>query len=454
MALILLVEDEKLLRWSLQQRLEKEGHEVLPAKDLAEASSSLSSHQPDLVLLDLSLPDGHGLDFYERNLERLDDSVVLVMTAVGQVEDAVRAMKLGALDFLSKPVDHRALVELVNRSLQVRGIRRDAEVAQRIRERELAMEIVARSEASKRMLEIAGEVASSQVDTILLAGESGTGKNMIARYVHAVSERHAAPFLEVNCAAIPGQLMESELFGHEKGAFTDAKHTHKGTFELSSGGTVLLDEVGEIRVDLQAKLLHLLDRRTFRRVGGTREIKVDVRVIAATNRNLREMVRNREFRDDLYYRLSIFPIEIPPLRERREDILPLARMFLANLQQKVGRRYEGFSREAENILLAYSWPGNIRELRNVVERAIILEKGPLVGTGSLILDTVQPSGTAGGSGPRPASGPADGIVPLETMEREMVRRAMRASGGNQTRAAEILGVTRDQLRYRLKKFDL
>jgi two-component system, NtrC family, response regulator AtoC len=450
MALILLVEDEKLLRWSLQQRLEKEGHEVLAAGDLAEASFHLSAHQPDLMLLDLSLPDGHGLDFYERNLERLEDSVVVVMTAVGQVEDAVRAMKLGALDFLSKPVDHRALVELVNRSLDVRGIRRDAEVAQRIRERALDVEVVAQADASRRTLEIAVEVGASGVDSILLVGESGTGKNMLARYIHAVSSRQAAPLLEVNCAAIPGQLMESELFGHEKGAFTDAKQSHKGTFELANGGTVLLDEVGEIRFDLQAKLLQLLDRRAFRRVGGTREIKVDVRVIAATNRNLRGMVEEKEFRADLYYRLSIFPIELPPLRDRREDILPLAKMFLASLQQKVGRRYQGFARDAENVLLAYSWPGNIRELRNVVERAVILEKGSEVRPEALVLDVVQPGA---GASP-PAGGMPEGIVPLETVEREMVRRAMSVAGGNQTRAAEILGVSRDQLRYRLKKFAL
>ncbi|MCK5376477.1 MAG: sigma-54-dependent Fis family transcriptional regulator, partial [Acidobacteria bacterium] len=258
MALILLVEDENLLRWSLQQRLEREGHSVLSAESLAEADLHLSKHRPDMALLDLSLPDGHGLDFFETNRSRLEESVVLVMTAVGEVEDAVRAMKLGALDFLSKPVDHKALIDLVNRSLEIRADRRDAQVARSLRERTLDLDIIAHSPQFRRTVEIACEVARSEVDTVLLLGESGTGKNVIARYIHANSSRADRPYLDVNCAAIPDQLLESELFGHEKGAFTDAKRSKPGTFELGDGGTVLLDEIGELKLDLQAKLLHLL----------------------------------------------------------------------------------------------------------------------------------------------------------------------------------------------------
>ncbi len=456
MALVLLVEDEKLLRWSLKQRLEKEGHEVHTAEDLAEAARHVGMHRPDVLLLDIGLPDGNGLDFYERNRENLEDSVVLVMTAVGQVEDAVRAMKLGALDFLSKPVDHRALVELVNRSIEVRETRRDAGLARRIQERQMDENVIVRSEAFRRTLEIASEVARSEIETILLLGESGTGKNVVARHIHRTSTRRDGPFLEVNCAALPDSLIESELFGHEKGAFTDAKQSRKGSFELAEGGTVVLDEVGEIRYDLQAKLLHLLEDRTYRRVGGSRELRADVRVVAATNRDLHSMVAEKKFRDDLYYRLSVFPIEIPALRDRVEDILPLAKIFLERLQKKVGRVYEGFTREAENVLLSYGWPGNVRELRNVVERAVILEKGNRVGCASLILDCVH----AGMDQEKARSGRSDGriglpqgIVPLEHVEREMVRRAMEAAGDNQTRAAEMLGITRDQLRYRLKKFE-
>jgi len=449
MALILLIEDEKLLRWSLKKRLEKEGHTVHTAENLEEAEVHVSQHFPDMVLLDLSLPDGHGLDFYEKHHDTLDESVVLVMTAVGEVEDAVRAMKLGALDFLPKPIDHKALIALVNRSLDVRATRRDAQVAKSIRQRKLDVDIVSHSPQFRETLELACEVSRSDVDTILLLGESGTGKNVVARYIHVNSSRSEGPYLEVNCAAIPEQLLESELFGYEKGAFTDAKKSKPGTFELGNGGTVLLDEIGELRLDLQAKLLHLLENRVFRRVGGVREIQVDARIVALSNRNLRAMVQEKTFRDDLYYRVSVFPIQVPSLRERHEDILPLACYFLRSLQAKSGKSIQGFSREAENVLLSYSWPGNVRELKNVVERAIILERGTEISLRSLILDTIEPP-------PRPAtgaeSGMPEGIVPLDEVDREMVQRAMTASGENQTRAAELLGITRDQLRYRLKKY--
>jgi len=449
MALILLIEDEKLLRWSLKQRLEKESHTVLTAESLEEAEVHVTQHFPDMVLLDLSLPDGHGLDFYEKYQDTLEESVVLVMTAVGEVEDAVRAMKLGALDFLPKPIDHKALIALVNRSLDVRATRRDAQVAKTMRQRKLDVDIVSHSPQFRETLEMACEVSQSDVDTILLLGESGTGKNVVARYIHVNSSRREGPYLEVNCAAIPEQLLESELFGHEKGAFTDAKKSKPGTFELANGGTVLLDEIGELRLDLQAKLLHLLENRMFRRVGGVREIRIDTRIVALSNRNLRAMVRDRTFRDDLYFRVSVFPIQVPSLRERHEDILPLARYFLKFLQAKSGKNLKGFSREAGNVLLSYSWPGNVRELKNVVERAIILEKGTEISLRSLILDTIEPP-------PRPETDSSgampEGIVPLEEVEGEMVQRAMTASGENQTRAAELLGITRDQLRYRLKKF--
>ena len=449
MALILLIEDEKLLRWSLQKRLEKEGHTVHTAESLEEAEVHVTQHFPDMVLLDLSLPDGHGLDFYEKHQDALEESVVLVMTAVGEVEDAVRAMKLGALDFLPKPIDHKALIALVNRSLDVRATRRDALVAKSIRQRKLDVDIVSHSPQFRETLALACEVSRSDVDTILLLGESGTGKNVVARYIHVNSSRSDGPYLEVNCAAIPEQLLESELFGHEKGAFTDAKKSKPGTFELANGGTVLLDEIGELRLDLQAKLLHLLENRVFRRVGGIREIRVDARIVALSNRNLRAMVQDKTFRDDLYYRVSVFPIQVPSLRERHEDILPLARYFLRFLQTKSGKSIKGFSRDAENVLISYSWPGNVRELRNVVERAIILEKGTEISLRSLILDTIElpplPETGLGGGLP-------EGIVPLEEIEGEMVLRAMTASGENQTRAAELLGITRDQLRYRLKKF--
>jgi two-component system response regulator AtoC len=448
MALILLVEDEKLLRWALTEQLKRAGHEVHDAENLGVAAEHLEAHQPDVLLLDISLPDGNGLDFFESNLNRLEDTVVIVMTAVGAVEEAVRAMKLGALDFLNKPVDNQDLVKLIERSLTDRREQLEVEAARHSRERTLKVDLVAESEACDRLLDVVHEVATSNIDTLLIQGESGTGKNVLARHIHSISNRASKPILELSCAAIPDNLMESELLGHERGAFTDAKATRKGIFELVDGGTVVLDEVGELKLELQAKLLHVLEERTLRRVGGSREIHVDVRVIGLTNRDLASMVREGTFRQDLFYRLNIFPIVVPPLRERVDDILPLASYFLATLQPKLGKDFKGFSRDAENRLLTYSWPGNVRELRNVIERAMILEHTDEIQASSLILD--QADSSAG----MEAAPAATLIVPLEQMERDMVTRAMQAAGNNQTRAAELLGVTRDQLRYRLKKFDL
>ncbi len=449
MALVLLVEDEKLLRWALTQHLGRAGHTVEAAATLAEAAGHLERRQPHVMLLDLSLPDGDGLDFYEEHRSRLEDTATIVMTAVGQVEDAVRAMKLGVLDFLTKPVNQQQLVELIERSVLQRSVRLEAEGARQSRERELRVDLVAESPAFRRVLEIVGDVARSGVDTLLLQGASGTGKNVLARHIHAVSARRRKPLVEVSCAAIPENLIESELLGHERGAFTDAKTTRRGAFELADGGTVVLDEVGELKLELQAKLLHVLEERRLRRIGGSREILVDVRVISLTNRDLAAMVRQGGFRQDLFYRLNIFPIAVPPLSERVEDILPLARHFVAALQSKVGRRFEGFTRQAENRLLGYSWPGNVRELRNVIERALILERGPRIEATALILDpSAAVAAVAEEGGAERAS---SSIVPLAELERQMIARAMRATGDNQTRAAELLGISRDQLRYRLKK---
>ncbi len=445
MAVILIIEDEKLLRWSLEKRLEKLGHKVDAAADLATATGFLGRRQPDVVLLDLSLPDGHGLDFFASHQGQLEGAVVIVMTAVGEVEDAVRAMKLGALDFLTKPVAHDELMRLIERSVSVKSVELEAQAARRDRERELASEMVCESAAFRRVVEVAEEVARSPVASILIQGESGTGKNVLARHIHAVSEHRRKPLLEVSCAAIPDQLLESELFGHERGAFTDAKASRRGTFELGDGGTVVLDEIGELKLELQSKLLHCLEERCFRRVGGTREIHVDVQVVALTNRNLQQMVEGSLFRSDLFYRLNVFPLTVPPLRRRRDDILPLARHFLGSLGRKLGRPFEGFTREAENLLLAASWPGNVRELRNVIERSMILERGTRLSPESLVLDGV-------GTAEEPAAALPAGIVPLEEVERQMVGRALEAAGNNQTRAAELLEISRDQLRYRLQKW--
>jgi DNA-binding NtrC family response regulator len=453
MALVLLVEDEKLLRWALAKQLERAGHEVNRAPDLVSAGSHLACRQPDVVLLDIGLPDGNGLDFFEENRERLAESMVIVMTAIGQVEEAVRAMKLGALDFLTKPVDEADLVALVGRSLAVRGDQLEAQASRRMREQSLAAAVVGNSALFHHVREVVGQVAASDVGSILIHGESGSGKNVLARRVHALSARRERPLIEISCATIPENLMESELFGHEKGAFTDAKALKRGVFELAEGGTVVLDEIGELRLDVQAKLLHFLEERRFRRVGGTREIQVDVRVIGLTNRDLHAMVRENTFRSDLFYRLNVFPISVPPLRDRPEDVVPLARHFLATLRPRSAERLSGFDRDAERLLTGYQWPGNVRELRNVVERALVLERGPEIGVRSLMLDWSPEAEAARGQSSVDAA-LGSGIAPLETVERELISRAMKATGDNTTRAAELLGLTRDQLRYRLKKFEM
>ncbi len=434
MALILLVEDEKLLRWALSEQLKRAGHEVHAAANLAEAKTHLEAHQPDVLLLDISLPDGNGLDFYERNQDRLEDTVAIVMTAVGAVEEAVRAMKLGALDFLNKPVDNEDLVHLIERSLIVRSEHLEVQAARQTRERDLKVDLVAESESCNKVLEVVENVAKSEVDTLLIQGESGTGKNVLARYIHGISTRHAKPILELSCAAIPDTLMESELLGHEKGAFTDAKSTRKGVFELADGGTVVLDEIGELKLELQAKLLHILEERRLRRVGGSREILVDVRVISLTNRDLGAMVREGTFRQDLFYRLNIFPIIVPPLRERVDDILPLAKHFLATLQPKLGREVQGLhprgGESPAHLLLARQRQGAAQRRRTGHDPR------------ALTRDPTQPPSSS--TRPEWHAPTADrrlapAIVPLEQMERDLVTRAMQATGNNQTRAAELLG---------------
>jgi DNA-binding NtrC family response regulator len=445
MAMILIVEDEAPA-WSSSSAW-KAGHTVHDAENLETAAGHLRQHRPDIMLLDLSLPDGNGLDFYESKRERLEDTVVLVMTAVGQVDDAVRAMKLGALDFLTKPVDHEVLLQLVDKSQQFRSSQLEAQAARESRQRQLAIDLIAHSPSFRRTMEVAGDVARSDINSVLITGESGTGKNVVARYIHATSARKERPLLEVNCAAIPSSSWRGAVRASAR-ARSPTPRRETRHLQARRRSTVVLDEIAELK-HMLLKLLHFLEDRYFRRVGETRTIRVDLRVIALSNRDLRAMVADGRFRNDLFFRLSVFPITVPPLRERREDILPLARHFLTTLGGKYGRSFEGIDRDAENRLLGYSWPGNVRELRNAIERAMILERGRTISAAGLMLE-----GIGAETGASARNGMPEGIVPLETMETEMVRRALAAAGNNQTRAAELLGISRDQLRYRLKKLEL
>jgi len=442
MPLILIVEDDALLRTTLRRRLERMGHVVHEAPTVAEGRQHLLGHQPDLVLLDLSLPDGNGLDFLDEQREALAESLILVMTGSGQIEDAVRAMKAGALDFLQKPVVHDELFVLVDRALKRRRERTDAERTRREREREATDRVVAESPGMKSALGLAGTVAGSPATTVLVQGETGTGKEVIARYIHARMLGRDLPLCFMNCAAMPEMLAESELFGHEKGAFTDARETRKGMFELADGGVLVLDEIGEMPAPLQAKLLRCLEERQIRRVGGSREILVNVRVIALTNRDLEARVKDGSFRKDLFFRLNVFPITIPPLRDRREDILPLAHFFLERFAPKAGKIVHGFSPDARRRLESYDWPGNAREVRNVVERAVILERSEEVGVRHLNVPAADAS---------PAVDEGE-ILSLDEIEYRSIVRAVRACDGNQSAAAKLLGVSRDQLRYRVARY--
>ncbi|OGB94259.1 MAG: Fis family transcriptional regulator [candidate division NC10 bacterium RIFCSPLOWO2_02_FULL_66_22] len=456
-ATILVVDDEHLIRWSLEQQLRREGYTVLLAETGAEALSRAQAESPDLILLDVRLPDADGLEILERLRAGDPESLVIMITAHGGVQSAVRAMKLGAHDYVIKPFDMEELKLTVRKALETRTLRRDvARFQAELRHGSGLGDIVGLSRAIRDLKALVQRIAQSDATTVLLEGESGTGKDLVARVIHFESARAKHPFLAVNCVALPEHLLESELFGHERGAFTDAKALKKGLFEQTDGGTMYLDEIGDMKMDLQAKLLRLIEEKTFRRVGGMRDLRVDVRIIAATNRDLAKALEAGEFRKDLYYRLKVFPISLAPLREHPEDILPLAKHFIARFNREMRREILDLHPEAQACLTRYAWPGNVRELRNVLERAMILTGGEM-----LHLEHLPPEVGAGPAehppvpqtSPKavPAAFPMEGVR-LEEVERDLVRMALDATEGNQVRAARLLGISRDALRNRMKKF--
>jgi len=449
---VLVVDDERLIRWSVEQTLEKAGYDVETAADGVTAVRLARDESPSLVLLDLKLPDADGLQVLRQVKELSADIQVVIMTAYADVGTAVEAMRLGAYDYIAKPIDFDNLAVTLRNALEARRLRQTVEL---LRERHLYPfhfdRIVGRSRAIQDIVALTRKVSASGATTVLIQGESGTGKDLLAKALHYESVRADAPFMEITCTAMPETLLESELFGHERGAFTDAKVQKKGLLELAHGGTIFLDEIGDMAPALQAKLLRVLEERRFRRVGGTRDISVDIRVVAATNRDLRATVDQGTFRKDLYYRLQVVTITIPPLRERREDIPLLARDFLEHFGRDFKKRVPTLSAAAERLLVAYDWPGNVRELRNVVERAMILSDSGELGPGDL---PPEIGSAATAQRERPSFQlPSSGLL-LEDVERDFVRQALELTHGNQTRAARLLGLTRDELRYRVKKFDL
>jgi DNA-binding NtrC family response regulator len=462
-ASILVIDDDETIRYFLPRDLEAEGFQVTTAETGQAGLRALEREPAELILLDIRLPDLSGIEMLQRIREQWPESIVIMLTGEPDHETAVQAMRLGARDYLTKgkPIRDELLLVL-ERELSSQQLGREVRHHRRERIEKFSRDFVrGESVAMQRVYGIVEQVAGSDSTSALIEGESGTGKELIAHWIHDLSARRDRPMLEVNCAAIPRELLESELFGHEKGAFTDARQQKQGLLELANGGTLFLDEVGEMSLTIQVKLLRVLERMTFKRVGGTKDITVSVRVISATNQDLATMVREQRFREDLYYRLKVVPIRVPALRERREDILALANHFLNQFNRAFNKSFQSIDPEAERILLAYPWPGNIRELRNLFERIVLLNQGDRIQAQHLNAAIAVPAARPGSrleilrevieSGRFPEEG-IDLENALGEVEREAIQRAFHWTQGNQSRTAALLQMKRDKLRYRMKLY--
>jgi two-component system response regulator AtoC len=460
---ILIVDDQESILFFLRKTLEDEGFAVSTAESGAKALAMVAAHVPDLVLLDLKLPDRSGMEVLRELRARFPELCVVMMTAFGEVETAVEAMKQGAHDYVNKPINLEQLLRVIEKGMAATGhaselyeLRRQTQVIDE------ASDIVPSiSPRMREVYELIRRIVIAESTTVLIEGESGTGKDVVANLIHQNSPRRDNAFLEINCASLPEPLLESELFGHEKGAFTDAVNQKMGLLELAHKGTLFLDEIGEMSLPIQVKLLRVLEKMTFRRVGGIKDIKVDVRIVSATNRNLRQSVQMGTFREDLYYRLKVIPVYIPPLRERPEDIPLLTQHFLRTFSTRFGKQFERVSDAAQKVLTGYSWPGNIRELKNMMERIALLEDGtellpkhiPIAGTDRSdehsVIEEIE--GALG------HAIPTDGIayeVLVESLERALIEKAYKEAEGNQSLTAKLLNLNRDKLRYRMKAFQL
>ena len=450
---ILVVDDEYLIRWTLQQSLEKEGYEVLLAETGEEALDKAREDAPDLMLLDIKLPGMDGYEVLERAL-KIDESIVPIMiTAYEDVESVVKAMRLGAFDYITKPFQFDKIHLSIRKALEASQLKREVK---HLREEQRTLfgfdHIVAVSQKMSRVLQVAEKIAQSDASTVLIQGESGTGKELIAHAIHEWSRRGKMPFITVNCAGFPEHLLENELCGHEKGAFTDAKEVKKGLLEVAYGGTLFLDEIGDMNLNLQAKLLRLVEQKTFRRMGGVKDIQVDVRIITATNKDLIKLKNEGKFREDLFYRINVASLKIPPLQERQEDILPLTKYFIQKFNEEFHKNVQKISKGVEDFFFSYSWPGNVRDFRNVIERAMIIGEWDILLMEHLPMELLGQASRQGVviEGIRI---PPEGIS-LEKVEEALIRQALKIAKGNQTKAAKLLDISRDALRYRMQKFGI
>jgi two-component system, NtrC family, response regulator AtoC len=466
---VLIVDDERTLARAVKAFLREAGYEAEVAGDAEKALELVESLRPDVVFADVRLPGMSGIDLLKK-IREFDPAIpVIIMTAHGTIEGAVEAVKLGAFDYMKKPVDLEELKLLADRARENALLRQELSYyRRRAANQESFAGILGNSPAMRAVLDQVRQIAAlDETPPVLITGETGTGKGLVARSLHSSGPRSARPFIDVNCTALPANLMEAELFGYERGAFTDAKESKIGLFEAAEGGFLFLDEVGDLEQSLQGKLLRAIEERTVRRVGGIRDRKIDVRILAATNRDLEDEVQRNRFRRDLYFRLAVILLHLPPLRERRDDIPLLAEHFLRRFSAKYGKDIRRIDAGAGDILRSYPWPGNVRELSHVIERAVLWSRDATLNVDHLSLASptrVSADLVDGAAAVTPAASPgtADGgtsrAVPdgmdLTQQERTLIERAMRESGGNQTRAAQRLGISRDTLRYRLKKFGI
>ncbi|MGD9807142.1 MAG: sigma-54-dependent transcriptional regulator [Deferribacterales bacterium] len=451
---ILVVDDEQFIRETIERTLTSKGYEVISAVNRAETIERLANDDPDLILLDMNLGEESGLDILREIKEADPDILVIIITGYGTVETAVEALKMGAYDYIKKPFKADAIHLIVRLALETQSLKRELKSIRRGGIADLP-EIVGSSVAMVNVFKQIEEVAKHENATVMITGESGTGKEVAARAIHMLSPRKDKPFVDINCGSLPYNLLESELFGHEKGAFTDAKVRKIGLLEEAAGGTVFLDELGEMDLNLQVKLLRVLEERKIRRLGGTRNIDINVRIIAATNKDLKEAIEEKTFREDLYYRLNVFPIELPPLRARAEDIAPLLEMFIKKFNKDFKKNIKSFSKDALAVFRQYPWPGNIRELKNMVERICIMNNTEVI-TPEMLPVELQPEGRS----VKKCSDidiPEDGLdldKTLQEIEKQILMKALDITEGNVSGTSRLLNTPRGTLRYKLEKYGL